>query len=280
MLLELAIGDAYGAGFEFAKKEIIDKEHTLTKYCDSRIDKIKAGQYTDDTQMTLAIMEMMITGKEWTFENITESFIKVFQRDKRQGYAKRFYQFLIDNPTVESFLDNIQPDSKRNGSAMRSVPLSFISDKALMLEMAKVQSLITHATDEGIWSSQAVALIGHYFIYEAGCKEDLKDMLYEAIGYQFDDNKTTCVPCDGIETIDGVITVLKSSNTYKEILDKSVKLGGDTDSVASIALGLATLTSQFKNDLPAFLYNDLENGKYGKDYLIELDALFLSKFGG
>lgn len=37
MLLELAIGDAYGAGFEFAKKEIIDKEHTLTKYCDSRI---------------------------------------------------------------------------------------------------------------------------------------------------------------------------------------------------------------------------------------------------
>ena len=31
MLIEIAVGDAYGAGFEFTTEEIIEKEHNLDK---------------------------------------------------------------------------------------------------------------------------------------------------------------------------------------------------------------------------------------------------------
>lgn len=275
MLIEIAIGDAYGAGFEFVSDEIIKKENKLNKYYASRIDDLKAGQYTDDTQMSLAIAELMVEDSPWTKELITKKFLEVFNRDRRCGYAKGFYQFLTETIDEHDFLEKINPESIRNGAAMRSVPLSLIKDVVELKEKAKLQASITHNTYEGVVSSQAVALIGNYFLYQNGKKENLKNYLMEELFEVFKDNKTDRVPCDAIETIDAVITVLVSSSTYSEILYKSVELGGDTDSVASIACGLASLTDQFKNDLPDFLYTDLENETYGRDYIKKLDESLL-----
>ncbi len=278
MLIEIAIGDAYGAGFEFVEEDIIKKYNKLESYYDSRIDNIRAGQYTDDTQMSLAIAELLIDEVEWEKENITKYFLNVFDRDKRQGYAKGFYNFLIENNDVESFLNNINPESVRNGAAMRSVPLSYIKNKEELKEKAKIQASITHNTHEGIVSSQSVALIGHYFLYENINKHEIRDKLLMEIKEIYRTDKTDRVACDAIDTVDAVLTVLLKSNTFSEILINSIELGGDTDSVASIALGLASLSNQFTNDLPEFLYTDLENEKYGKDYILELDDKLKKKF--
>tara|TARA_Y100001960_G_C14783007_1_gene888292 strand:+ start:993 stop:1835 length:843 start_codon:yes stop_codon:yes gene_type:complete len=278
MLIEVAIGDAYGAGFEFVEEDIIKKYNKLESYYDSRIDNIRAGQYTDDTQMSLAIAELLIDEVEWTKENIAKYFLSVFDRDKRQGYAKGFYNFLVENNDVESFLNNINPESVRNGAAMRSVPLSYIKNKEELKEKAKIQASITHNTHEGIVSSQSVALIGHCFLYENINKHEIRDKLLMEIEEIYRTDKTDRVACDAIDTIDAVLTVLLKSNTFSEILINSIELGGDTDSVASITLGLASLSSQFTNDLPEFLYADLENEKYGKDYILELENKLKKKF--
>ena len=278
MLIEVAIGDAYGAGFEFVEEDIIKKYNKLESYYDSRIDNIRAGQYTDDTQMSLAIAELLIDEVEWTKENIAKYFLSVFDRDKRHGYAKGFYNFLVENNDVESFLNNINPESVRNGAAMRSVPLSYIKNKEELKEKAKIQASITHNTHEGIVSSQSVALIGHCFLYENINKHEIRDKLLMEIEEIYRTDKTDRVACDAIDTIDAVLTVLLKSNTFSEILINSIELGGDTDSVASITLGLASLSSQFTNDLPEFLYADLENEKYGKDYILELENKLKKKF--
>lgn len=275
MLLEIAIGDAYGAGFEFVSDETIKEEHNLTKYYASRIDDLKVGQYTDDTQMTLAISELMISQKVWTKELVTKHFLEAFNRDRRCGYAKGFYKFLTEVSDEYEFLEKINPESVRNGAAMRSVPLSLIKDITELKNKAKLQASVTHNTYEGIISSQAVALIGNFFLYQNGKKENIKNYLYEELFEMFKDNKTDRVPCDAIETIDAVVTVLVVSNSFSEIIDKSVRLGGDTDSVASIACGLATLTDQYTKDLPEFLYTDLENETYGREYIINLDKELL-----
>ena len=278
MLIEIAIGDAYGAGFEFQEEEVIKKHNKLTEYYDSRIDDIRAGQYTDDTQMSLAIAELLLSEIEWTEENVAKYFLNAFHRDKRQGYAKGFYNFLIENSEVEDFLNNINSDSIRNGAAMRSVPLSYIKDKEELKEKVKIQASITHNTHEGIVSSQSVALIGHYFLYENINKHEIRDKLLMEIEEIYRTDKTDRVACDAIDTIDAVLTVLLKSNTFSEILKNSVELGGDTDSFASIALGLASLSEQFTNDLPEFLYTDLENEKYGKDYILKLDNELKKRF--
>jgi len=47
MLLELAIGDAYGAGFEYVNKMLIRQFNDLGKYIKHPRHSTKPGQYTD-----------------------------------------------------------------------------------------------------------------------------------------------------------------------------------------------------------------------------------------
>src|ERR1700730_3053041 len=48
LLLELAIGDAYGAGFEYVDTEMIRQQNTLSGYVNHPRHSIQPGCYTDD----------------------------------------------------------------------------------------------------------------------------------------------------------------------------------------------------------------------------------------
>lgn len=58
MLLELAIGDAYGAGFEFADEMLWAND--FSGYVRHPRPFFEAGHCTDDTQMSLAIAETIV----------------------------------------------------------------------------------------------------------------------------------------------------------------------------------------------------------------------------
>jgi ADP-ribosyl-[dinitrogen reductase] hydrolase len=278
MLIEIAQGDAYGAGFEFCNKLIICRDHDMTKYHDSREDNIRAGQYTDDTQMTLAISELVLKEDNWDHDLISEYFIRSFKRDEREGYASGFYSLLMEVNSGKEFNEKILNSSIRNGAAMRSVPIGLYSDKENLLNKAKMQAEVTHDTEEGIYSSQVVALAAHYFIYNLGKKDGLQSFLENELGRKINNKKETQCECDAIDTIDAVITVLENSTSLYEIIDKSVRLGGDTDSVASIACGIASFSDEFDKKLPDFFLDDLEDGVYGKKYLLSLDKLLMEKY--
>jgi len=276
MLLVIAMADAYGAGFEFTEPEYIEDNHCLTKYHQPWFDKRPAGSYTDDTQMTIAICELMIEHqKNWTKKLVADYFLKAFKRDPRQSYSDNFYHFLLRTQNGEEFIDNIYADSIRNGSAMRSVPLGLIKNKQEMLEKAKIQASVTHDTHEGVVASQAVSLAVYYFVNKIGNKSGLFEYVCLETNEFFREDKTDKTDCDAIDTVDAVLTVLSQSNSLTEILDNSVKLGGDTDSVACIACGIAYFSDEFSRDFPDFLNQEIENGEYGKDFIIQLnDKLF------
>lgn len=283
MLIELAIGDAYGAGFEFVKDIYIEKHHKMEKYIPHFLDEIEAGHYTDDTQMTLAISELLLEHKEWNPELIANYFLKVFKRDPIDGYAKGFQRLLSEVKSGFELISSIESFSKknghsnRNGAAMRSVPLGLIKDKNELLEKAKMQAAITHNTEDGIYSSQAIALIARYFLDNSEIS-GFPNYISNELGRDIDTKKSSRCQCDAVDTVNAVATVLLNSKTLSEIIDNSVKMGGDTDSVASIACGIASLGSFHKNDLPEFMYSDLQDGKYGKDYLLKINKELMNKF--
>tara|TARA_R110001583_G_scaffold22377_7_gene84034 strand:- start:36081 stop:36926 length:846 start_codon:yes stop_codon:yes gene_type:complete len=280
MLLEIAIADAYGAGFEFTEHEFIKKYHHLTEYHRPQYDKRPAGSYTDDTQMTIALCELMINEDgAWTKKLVAKSFLNVFKRDPRESYSQDFYHLLLNSESSEELLENINSDSVRNGSAMRSVPLGLIKDKSEMLEKAKIQASVTHDTFEGIVASQAVALAVYYFVNQLGSKAGLFDYVCEQTNETFNQEKATATECNAIDTIDAVLTVLSHSDSLTEVLDKAISLGGDTDSVASIACGIAFFSDEYAKDFPAFLEQDIENGPYGKDFLILLNQKVIEHYG-
>ena len=83
MLLELAVGDAYGAGFEYAPADFIAAHNTLRGYVQHPTHGgVHPGAYTDDTQMTLAIAELLAAGTAWNAKALADKFVEVFQRDR------------------------------------------------------------------------------------------------------------------------------------------------------------------------------------------------------
>src|SRR5689334_12558132 len=150
MLLELAIGDAYGAGFEYVNRQLIRQFNTLEHYVKHPRHSTRAGEYTDDTQMSLAIAEAIVAQEEWTSENLAERFVNVFKRDPREGYAGSFQAFLRHIPDGKAFLNEIIPTSDKSGAAMRAVPIGIFPTVEEVKAKAQLQAAITHNTPDGI----------------------------------------------------------------------------------------------------------------------------------
>lgn len=271
MILEGAIGDAYGAGFEFAEKEKIRKKNTLTQYESHPLFEEIKGKYTDDTQMSIGICELLLEEKEWTPLKIANKFVEVFKRDPRRGYAKRFYKFLMEIESGEELLRKIEPKSERNGAAMRSYSIGILGDENEIIERCDLQSSLTHKTEKALISAQAIALTNHFFIYDKGRKSELLDYLQDIQGVRWTGKWSGEVKVNAIETVEAVISLIISEDSLKEILRKSIEFSGDVDTVASLGLAIGKMSREINNDLPNWLYEELEEGKYGKGYLKELD---------
>jgi ADP-ribosyl-[dinitrogen reductase] hydrolase len=123
MLIELAIGDAYGAGFEYASPHVVERHNDLSRYFQHPRHTLQPGAYTDDTQMSLAIAEAMVSGDRCTLVMLASRFVDAFQRDPRQGYAAAFHQFLLTVRDGKNFLARIRPDSDKSAAAMRAPPI-------------------------------------------------------------------------------------------------------------------------------------------------------------
>ncbi|HEY3787360.1 MAG TPA: ADP-ribosylglycohydrolase family protein, partial [Urbifossiella sp.] len=96
MLLEIAIGDALGAGYEYNDAALEKNRSNLFSgfIQHAKHHGIKPGMYTDDTQMSIAIAEAIISGEPWQPRHIAAHFLSAFLRDPRDGYARGFQSFL------------------------------------------------------------------------------------------------------------------------------------------------------------------------------------------
>lgn len=277
MLIELAVGDAYGACFEYADPSFVAEHNTLESYVQhpTHLD-IAPGAYTDDTQMTLAIAELLITGAPWTPRVLADKFVEVFHRDPRAGYAGRFHAFLRETRDGATFLDHIRPDSDKSGAAMRAAPIGLLPDVAAVLEYAAVQARVTHDTPLGISSAQAAALAVHYCHHELGPVTRTANWIADLLGAEWAQPWRGKVGSKGWMSVRAALTALTTEQSLSGILRTSVAFTGDVDTVATIALAAAARSTQITQDLPDALVNDLENGEFGRAYLVRLNEALLA----
>lgn len=271
MLLELAIGDAYGAGFEYANRQLIRQFNDLRHYHKHPRHSIGPGCYTDDTQMTLAIAESIVSGEDWTPQNLAERFVDVFKRDPREGYASRFYSFLKNVKNGAQFLAEIIPTSDKSGAAMRSIPIGIYPNLQTVIERTVIQAAITHNTPDGINAAVATALMSHYFLYDLGPKNELGRFIEMHVKGEWADSWQGQVGPKGWMSVKAAITAIHQTQSLSDLLRTCIDYSGDVDTVATIALGAASCSKEFVQDIPPVLMDDLENTTYGRDYLVRLD---------
>jgi ADP-ribosyl-[dinitrogen reductase] hydrolase len=276
VLLELAVGDAYGAGFEYVSAEMVREQNNLSRYVKHPRHRMQPGAYTDDTQMSLAIAEVMVSGEVWSPETLADRFVEVFKRDPREGYAQGFYHFLQHIHDGEEFLREIRPESEKSGAAMRAAPIGVSSTIPLVIERCTMQAALTHNTPNGINAAIAAALMTHYMLYNLGPKKALGAFLERHVAGDWTTPWRGKVGSLGLASVRAAVTALMRYDSMSDLLRACVQFTGDVDTVAAIALAAGSCSAEIAQDLPAFLFDDLENGAYGRDYIRTLDARLMA----
>jgi len=273
MLVELAIGDAYGAGFEYVDTRIVQEDNTLNGYVQHPTHLgVAPGSYTDDTQMTLAIAELMVEGAPWTPGEIAARFVEAFKRDPRDGYARGFRSFLEQVSDGAEFLRLIRPHSDKSGAAMRVSPVGLLADVDDVLWRATMQARITHDTTDGVEAACAAALAVHYCRWEIGPVEDIGGWIGDRLNApRWTEPWKGRVGSRGVASVRAALTALSRSRSLSDLLRTCVTFTGDVDTVATIALAAASCSPDYTPDLPSPLVDGLERGPYGYDYLRALD---------
>nr|WP_042197872.1 ADP-ribosylglycohydrolase family protein [Kibdelosporangium sp. MJ126-NF4]CEL22865.1 ADP-ribosylglycohydrolase [Kibdelosporangium sp. MJ126-NF4]CTQ90005.1 ADP-ribosylglycohydrolase [Kibdelosporangium sp. MJ126-NF4] len=278
MLVELAVGDAYGAAFEYAPRAFVEARNTLEGYAQHGTHSgIWPGRYTDDTQMTIAVAEALVSGEEWTPLNLASRFTQAFQRDQRVGYATGFQAFLSGVSDGEDFLARIRPDSDKSGGAMRVSPVGLLPSVADVMHHASVQARVTHDTPEGVEAAQAAALAVHYCHFDLGPVRKVGEWIDAQVprgGWA--ETWQGKVGPKGRMSVTAALTALAANTSMSELLRTCVAFTGDVDTVATVALAAASRSGEYTQDLPEVLMSNLENGPFGRDYLAALDTQLLS----
>jgi ADP-ribosylglycohydrolase len=288
MLLHIALGDAYAAGFEYIKFHPDEPEFKEIRAFQGYMQHpghqgLRPGMYTDDTQMSIAVAETLINkGTSASYNDWVAAWFDTFKRDPRDGYSRGFQAILESVKSADELRATLRPNSTKNGAAMRAVPLGVIKDVDKLLTVAAFQATTTHASYEGVQSAMAIALMSHYALYDHRKLSAMQGWLeprlplFEKFRVPWEgpvQGNVKHSPYDvGINTAWAVNTLLIHKRSLREIMDQVIEWGGDTDSVAAIAWGIAGARHQ-DEVLPEFLVHDLEakgNLKYGVPFLQDL----------
>jgi len=278
-LLACAIGDSYGAGFEYAPPKLVAANNNLSGYIQHHKWKaIKPGDYTDDTQMALALCEHLLEDAPMTPGALASRFVEAFHRDKRTGYAGGFYKFLLKTETGEAFLDGIQPNSNKSGGAMRAFPLGYLPDWQEVRDFAMFQASLTHATFDGMRAAAAAALMFHYAYHRVGPKDDLINWVSGKVGYNFRLPWDGKVGGAGLHIVHAAMTAYVHGDSLMDVLHKSIAYTGDVDTVAAISMPTAAVCPETTMTMSQPLYDGLEDDAYGRTHLEEIDREMKHKF--
>jgi ADP-ribosylglycohydrolase len=190
------------------------------------------NRFTDDTVLTVAIADAILTGagygskiREW------------YQLYPDRGYGPGFRRWAASTGVLPRF-------SMGNGSAMRVSPVGFAFESLeKVLEEAKKSAEVTHNHPEGIKGAQAVA--SAVFLARTGSsKAKIKGYVERSFGYDLTEPLDAIrqhyrldVTCPG--SVPQAITAFLESEDYEDAVRKSISIGGDSDTIACIAGGIA-----------------------------------------
>jgi ADP-ribosylglycohydrolase len=192
----------------------------------------RRARFTDDTVLTVAVAEAILHGGD-----LVDLFKEYARSYPGAGYGGTFRRW------AES--DDREPyHSWGNGSAMRVSPVGFaynLLDEVLM--RARWTAEVTHDHPDGIRGAQATAA-AIYLARTGRGKDEIRDYLERKFGYslraRLDDIRPMFsfdVSCRG--TVPPAILAFLESPDYEDAVRLAVSLGGDTDTLACIAGGVA-----------------------------------------
>lgn len=188
--------------------------------------------FTDDSVLTVAVAKAILEG--WSYR---DTVLELGRQYPNAGYGGSFIGW-IDS-------DDPQPyNSWGNGSAMRASPVGFAFDTVDdVLREAKRSAEISHNHPEGIKGAQATAL-AVFLARTTHDKAIIRSEVQNRFGYDLNRTVDGIRPSYGFEiscqkTVPEAIVAFLDSTGYEDAVRNAISLGGDADTLACIAGGIA-----------------------------------------
>ena len=199
------------------------------------------SRFTDDTVMTLAVAEWLMTDPTHSERGLVECMQRLGRKYPNAGYGGMFRRWLVT--------DNPEPyNSFGNGSAMRVSPVGlYANSMEEALELARITASVSHNHPEGIKGAQAVAAA----IYlkrteEFDVKGKIKRFVEKHFGYNLDTDLREIrkdyafdVTCQGSVPI-AIMAYLQEPYRAEKAIRLAVSMGGDSDTIGCMTASIAT----------------------------------------
>lgn len=235
-MLGAIAGDIIGSVYEF--KNIKNKDFELFA---------KQSSFTDDSVLTVATMDSIITEKPFN-----ENYKQWFRKYPDAGFGGSFIAW--------GYSDDLTPyNSWGNGSAMRVSPIGYYYNSLdEVLIKAEKSASATHNHPEGIKGAQAAAAA--IFMAKNGkSKEEIKHFIQNTFGYDLNESIDSIrtwykfdVSCQG-SVPQAIISFLEACD-YEDTIRNAVSIGGDSDTIACIAGGIA---EAYYKEIPKFIMDEV-----------------------
>ena len=264
-----AVGDALGVPVEFCSREEL-KQKPVTDMQGYGTYPVPAGAWSDDTSMSLAALDSLVDGKI-DFVEIMRGFVKWLSLDE---YTPTGSAFDVGHTCLCAIRNHLQhPElpatecgadgeyANGNGSLMRIHPFVLYAYTHNMkyddwTTMICSASALTHAHERSKLGCLIYTVILFHLLADPN-KPVICTALRRAEAYLRDnseishytrlfDSDFAKLPEDEIkstgyvvDTLEAAVWCLLTTDSYRDCVLKAVNLGGDTDTVAAVAGGLA-----------------------------------------
>ena len=220
-MLGAVAGDIIGSVHEFLQEKTMDFPLF-----------VEGSRFTDDSVLTIAVADCLLTGSSYI--------------DKLHEYTRAY----PDRCYGAGFWHWVESGSRKpynswgNGAAMRVSPVGFaMTTFERVMDEAKRSAEVTHNHPEGIRGAQATA-VAIFLGREGVSKAKIRQSIKERFGYDLNRSVNSIRPnysfnesCQA--TVPEAIIAFLDSSDYEEAIRLAISLGGDADTLACIAGGIA-----------------------------------------
>ena len=249
-------GDIIGSAYEWHNIKTVEFDLFSDK-----------SRFTDDSVLTLATMDVIVNRKKYA-----ETYHEFGRNYNNAGYGPVFYRWLHS--------ENLTPyNSWGNGSAMRVSPVGWcgISLEDVMAK-ARESAEVTHNHPEGIKGAQSTAT-AIYMARTGKNKDEIKKFIVETFHYDLDRKIDDIRPayefdvsCQG-SVPEAIIAFLESTN-FEHAIRLAISIGGDSDTIACIAGGIA---EAYYQTVPEYIIENVL--KILPEELVKILEDFSAKYG-
>ncbi|MGZ8409848.1 MAG: ADP-ribosyl-[dinitrogen reductase] hydrolase [Hyphomicrobium sp.] len=237
--LGFAVGDALGATVEFMTKgEIAAKFGFHVRMVGGGWLKLKPGQVTDDTEMTLCVGRALISSGGWNLRGVCEEFTRWLRSvpvDVGNTCRRGIRRYILDGSMSTPFNEG----DAGNGACMRNLPIALatLRDPETFRRWTLEQCHITHNHPLSDDATLALGRMVQRLVLGGGildCRKEARVLTAKHPQFRFERYRG---PCSAF-IVDTVRTVLHHyflADSVRRCIGETVNEGGDADTAGALA---------------------------------------------